>query len=617
MATNVELLTGLVNVAIPEVYQKGMSYYEVLTAVVNKVNELIEQSNEYFNKDLKQYTKEILIGWKDDGTLDTLIADAVLDIGDRQYTEQNYVTDGETITASIDALDITTGSNLENIEQRSKNLYHLGVIPDDPTKATENTILLNSLFAIEGQVYFAPPGNIYFDDTLLFAKNVTLYGTDRSFFVLTANEDAFNIKSRCNIQDIKITLPAVHTESGIVVDGSNQVRNYKLTNIRIEVSNVTSKGIKLIASGAGNYVVFGLLSKIQVTGGLYAIYIEDTQDTGDVGYVNGNQFSDLILYGNYGIYLKGRPSGNRFDFQYQSGITTIAGVYCEGYNNTFNGFIWDIAHAPGAKTFIFDWTSKNNIAIFPAGNVITGYYTDMGLDNKIIGKERDYFPQNVAYDYDIYNDKSRKNKPYYMGNQDNCLAYIDKIGSVTVTGTKSGAWLDYILFDPKLLALSGIFTDPSVTPIVIEIDMGSSPINRMYMVGLSFFRGHAPDSYKLEIVTTSGGSYTTLADVTGNVKSTIMHGIGTYGQDIYKIKLTITKAIESATFNPSNLIEMRGMFGGNLGIYKTGAYVLKGGDMMYSNLRFNSRSGIVLQSPDGTNYLIRIANGGTLTFTVL
>lgn len=116
MATQVELLTGLVNVAIPEVYQKGMSYYEVLTAVVNKVNELIEQSNEYFSEDVKTVLESILVDWVDDGTLDDMISDAVLAIGDRVYTEQNYVTNAETLTTSVDKLDKAVKHNTDELE---------------------------------------------------------------------------------------------------------------------------------------------------------------------------------------------------------------------------------------------------------------------------------------------------------------------------------------------------------------------------------------------------------------------------------------------------------------------------------------------------------------------
>lgn len=115
MSNQVEFLTGLVNVAIPEVYQKGMSYYEVLTAVVNKVNELIKQSNEYFSESVQTVMTNILVGWKNDGTLDDIIADAILDIGDRQYTEQNYVTNSESVTSSIDALDVGVATQLANI----------------------------------------------------------------------------------------------------------------------------------------------------------------------------------------------------------------------------------------------------------------------------------------------------------------------------------------------------------------------------------------------------------------------------------------------------------------------------------------------------------------------
>ena len=122
MATHVELLTGLVNVVIPEVYQKGMSYYEVLTAVVNKVNELIKQSNEYFSEDVKTVMTKILNVWKDDGTLSALIADAILVIGSRTYTEQNYITNGETVTASIDVIDTTVASHLAETTKH-RNIY--------------------------------------------------------------------------------------------------------------------------------------------------------------------------------------------------------------------------------------------------------------------------------------------------------------------------------------------------------------------------------------------------------------------------------------------------------------------------------------------------------------
>lgn len=139
MATQVELLTGLVNVAIPEVYQKGMSYYEVLTAVVNKVNELIEQSNEYFSEDVQTTMTNILNGWKDDGTLSALIADAVLDIGDRQYTEQNYVTNGESITNSLNALDVGVTARLAETENKvigTISVLNEGAVGDGVTDDT-------------------------------------------------------------------------------------------------------------------------------------------------------------------------------------------------------------------------------------------------------------------------------------------------------------------------------------------------------------------------------------------------------------------------------------------------------------------------------------------------
>lgn len=44
------------------------------------------------------------------------IDEVVTDIGERTYTEQNYVTDGESITASIDALDVSVNSAFDAID---------------------------------------------------------------------------------------------------------------------------------------------------------------------------------------------------------------------------------------------------------------------------------------------------------------------------------------------------------------------------------------------------------------------------------------------------------------------------------------------------------------------
>ena len=211
MATQVELLTGLVNVAIPEVYQKGMSYYEVLTAVVNKVNELIKQSNEYFSEDVKTIMTNILIGWKDDGTLDALIADALLDIGDRQYTEQNYVTNSQNVTESLDAIDLALG-------KITKNEFNILSFGGDPTGIADSTAAFNSIIAIapEGSIIKFPKGS--YKGNFISDKSYTL---DFQNSEITPASDSWSVIYFGGLQDLiprTVTGNPVYGQTTFVVD---------------------------------------------------------------------------------------------------------------------------------------------------------------------------------------------------------------------------------------------------------------------------------------------------------------------------------------------------------------------------------------------------------------
>lgn len=187
MALPITTLTGLVNVAIPEVYQKGMSYYEVLTAVVNKVNELIEQSNEYFGTDAKTLMIEIMNEWITDGTLDSLISDALLEIGDRQYTDQNYIISDETITSSLDILDQTVKLKSDEstaalsdltgyIENIGKPGKKIGI--ETTSTAAEIETILNT--QPDGTVVYFE-GDYLFDQPVSITAKIKLVGNNATF----------------------------------------------------------------------------------------------------------------------------------------------------------------------------------------------------------------------------------------------------------------------------------------------------------------------------------------------------------------------------------------------------------------------------------------------------
>lgn len=78
MTTKVDNLEYWVQKTIPIVYDDSLSFYELLGKVIAKLNEVIDQSNDYFSKDLKQYVEEILLKWYEDGTLGAIINESLL-----------------------------------------------------------------------------------------------------------------------------------------------------------------------------------------------------------------------------------------------------------------------------------------------------------------------------------------------------------------------------------------------------------------------------------------------------------------------------------------------------------------------------------------------------------
>jgi hypothetical protein len=133
MSYHVDKLNWWIQTTVPQVYTEDMSYYELLTSVMNKLNEVIDDTNAYFNKDLKVYVGDILQGWYDDGTLATIINQDVFSMkADKTYVDgqvQNLNTSITTLQAEDTTLDskilelAKVSSSQSNVWQRKGNIF--------------------------------------------------------------------------------------------------------------------------------------------------------------------------------------------------------------------------------------------------------------------------------------------------------------------------------------------------------------------------------------------------------------------------------------------------------------------------------------------------------------
>lgn len=370
MSTQVELLTGLVNVAIPEVYQKGMSYYEVLTAVVNKVNDLIKQSNEYFSEDVQTVMTNILIGWKNDGTLAALLADSLLAIGDRTYTQQNYITNLETTTLSLDKLDIAVNL-LNNEVVKVLNASHFNTLVDAVTALNTGTVKV--LYIPETTYSISLPLTITADNTQIIMETGSIINvTDetKNAFIVTGEN--------CTITGGLINYPAIfdgtnrkweNYEAAILVNGNGFFAdNLRLNNVYktgIGIRNASNCLIKNCIIN-GNYpsgswtgvetAHFGIAIDPSTTNGGQNIIISNNLIK---GCVQGVFVGSYGVDAGYGINI----SNNVFVGCHNHGIYATDGFGTVLNANSFNRCSYPIA-IKGKNAII----TNNNLYTTQTGN---------------------------------------------------------------------------------------------------------------------------------------------------------------------------------------------------------------------------------------------------------
>lgn len=524
--------------------------------------------------------------------------------------------------------EVTLGARLDNVTselaQIAKQIKSIGVVPDDPSKATANAIALNNYFATNSnKTVLCSNENYYIDNTIVVTSNNKLIGQKSTKFILSAtSKDAFRLKPFASIESISIELPANHNKVGIMVgnnDDFSQWSTHHLSFIRdiFIYGNVTRLSTGLHCEAIDGYAVTNFSAdNVTILNCKYGIYL----GASGTGWVNGNNFINVYPQNcEYGIYNLG--SGNKFIYSVQMGSSAVSrsGVYCGGNENLFSGKVWDTAN--GSLAVETSSESVNNTfegQAFPP-NIVQRYVMDRGTNNYFVG---DYLTKQIpspqgAYRYNSQ-DTSKLIAPSWanhFGIADDLLMFCDKTGTVTSSngdgGISTGSLSD--LFSNKGMT----FNNTSVgNPIVIEIIL-PSPINFIDTFGITFHSGLNAGNIKMEWASSSGGAYNLATNISNNINEYVVWSLGSYGSTIQKLKFTLSQGVINTLNNPLGLIGIWNIFMFGNG-YNGNLYLPRSGGDIYGDLQFFQNKGVIVKTPDGSKkYRISVDNSGVLTTTLI
>ncbi|HDW3055576.1 TPA: hypothetical protein RMI67_003220 [Bacillus cereus] len=198
-----------------------------------------------------------------------------------------------------------------------------------------------------------------------------------------------------------------------------------------------------------------------------------------------------------------------------------------------------------------------------------------------------------------------------VGEQDDVLLVADKRYNVTLSGAPKTAGNVWAMFSMRR-EQSCRWTNPTeVQPAIVEIDFGTTPLQYLESVGISFGWTETPKNIKIERVLTQGGVYEQFANVTNNAADTIHVAART--ANTYKLRFTF-----SVPNNPNTFVRVNRIFATTGDDYPKTFVNTESDNTLYGDLRFgDAAKGLVLRAQDGAFWKVSIDNAGNLKSTKL
>ena len=323
MSNQVEKIKWHIQKIMPAIYDDSLSYYELLSKVLYKLNEVIDQSNEYFGQNLEGIVSGLFDEMVSNGEFDDIINNTVFKDLNTRVNENAYN------VVQIDSRVTENTSNIEKLEMDYTSIYdsfkkvivtpqQFGAKGDgvsDDTEAIQSAIdsTFTSSSSKNGSIVFFPSGTYLISKSLTLHGALTIKGLGRggSTILLAPNfnGEACFVRNESTptywitIQDI--TLDGQSSLQSAIISG---LKLHSVTECLIENVNIRhfkGHGIHILSDKSGsiqptirNCIIRGEQLN-PVTGSCGILLDSGSYD----GMVSGN---DIGYYKNgYGIQLNG------------------------------------------------------------------------------------------------------------------------------------------------------------------------------------------------------------------------------------------------------------------------------------------------------------------------
>lgn len=524
--------------------------------------------------------------------------------------------------------------------------------------------IINNTLTFNGEQY-----DYYNNDAHMSRyKNKKITFSSGAKLVVTANVDGFILRgSGTTIEGMSIEVSRVganYTSSAFVLeaigDGSGGSGDWDtaceanlINNLKISQAWQVKKGnaIKLV-TGGNSYIYKNKLTNIEINDFYHGIYFDNNSYNG----INANTFTGSIWASQQSLHVRG--GGNVFMFNTQNTSADpnnpeLANVYVNGDYNQFIGLIYDVA-GEGLVKYAYEFGENGY------NNTVTCYYPNrliknpFGRTNFIQKKDFNFeetqfvmenLPNGTAFqDFRHEDGTPIPSKRFHMiSGLNNSLGrfheIIDSIDvvteNVTLSGLGSNIGSDTIrlveMFNPNKLSsywndnLRIMGTDLSL-PSKFQMTINFKEVNDTFMIkqfGMMFGINSFPLSVgNKATITVSGltvnGDVIPFKRFSGTPETYHNNYQLLFVEDgevsyYYNQLTSLTLTIEADANVLNTDIPITYLYANAVDLYGTsGSFAYIGGDTFGGDIQFADDAGLVLKTPNGSDYKLEVNDNGEI-----